>query len=311
MALSLSAASAPHLDFEALEAACKGRGLGGVELVVSASPDQRPEALVKRAKASGLTVTALRAHVLTPEILQELAQAASELKIPISVPHKALPSTEELKSAAEVLRGQQVRLFLGHGSSLESAQALVELIESAEVADAIGIAWELRPSTENLGDASAVLFAIQEHLGLVRLYGGGPEQHDQDGSGIGKVLVELALAQYRGDTVLLASSDAELPRWSNWLASRKPGGCGTAAERKLEKSGDVVVDVRPVEPRDRLDTIMGAYRSLKVGATLRLTLDHDPSCMYHLLDSTEPEGSFEFKKTADGPVIWKAEVTRR
>ncbi|MBI2393053.1 MAG: DUF2249 domain-containing protein [Deltaproteobacteria bacterium] len=71
------------------------------------------------------------------------------------------------------------------------------------------------------------------------------------------------------------------------------------------------VDVRDVEPKDRLETILGAYRVLRAGATLRLTVDHDPSCMYYMLSATEPEGSFTFRKVDDGPEVWSAEVTRR
>jgi len=41
----------------------------------------------------------------------------------------------------------------------------------------------------------------------------------------------------------------------------------------------VSLDVRPVEPKDRYERIMGAYEQLNVGDVLELTVDHDPQCM--------------------------------
>ena len=73
----------------------------------------------------------------------------------------------------------------------------------------------------------------------------------------------------------------------------------------------VELDVREVEPRDRLDTILGAYRGLSRGSMLRLTVDHDPVCMYYTLQATEPEGSFSFEIVAHGPEVWRAEVRKR
>ncbi|ODS59319.1 MAG: hypothetical protein ABS36_01960 [Acidobacteria bacterium SCN 69-37] len=68
--------------------------------------------------------------------------------------------------------------------------------------------------------------------------------------------------------------------------------------------------MRDVEPKDRLETILGAYKTLRKGATLKITVDHDPSCMYYMLEATEPAGSFAFATTEKGPVTWRAEVTR-
>jgi uncharacterized protein (DUF2249 family) len=139
----------------------------------------------------------------------------------------------------------------------------------------------------------------------VRLHGGGPEQRDQDGRGVGPLLVELAISGFGGPIVMTPSTDAERPRWRDWLSSRKSAGCGSA-----HPAGEHEVDVRDVEPRDRLGTILGAFRALPHGATLRITLDHDPSCMVYALEESEPAGSFAFRKTADGPEVWGAEVTR-
>ena len=48
-------------------------------------------------------------------------------------------------------------------------------------------------------------------------------------------------------------------------------------------SEERILDVRPVAPRDRFETIMGAYNRLDAGQELELIVDHDPKCMYYTL----------------------------
>jgi len=69
------------------------------------------------------------------------------------------------------------------------------------------------------------------------------------------------------------------------------------------------LDVRPIEPRDRFARIMGAYEALEPGATLELTVDHDPRCMYYTLQATRPE-PFRFDYLESGPEVWRVEVSR-
>lgn len=71
------------------------------------------------------------------------------------------------------------------------------------------------------------------------------------------------------------------------------------------------LDVRPVEPKHRLDTILGAYDSLSAGETLHLTVDHDPKCMYYTLDAMREPGSFTFEYLESGPEIWRVEVSKK
>lgn len=70
-----------------------------------------------------------------------------------------------------------------------------------------------------------------------------------------------------------------------------------------------LLDVRPVEPKDRFVTIMAAYDALGPGDTLDLTVDHDPKCMYYTLRAmhTEP---FRFEYLEEGPETWRVEVGR-
>ncbi len=72
----------------------------------------------------------------------------------------------------------------------------------------------------------------------------------------------------------------------------------------------VDLDVRPVEPKDRFETIMAAYDGLDAGQTLELTVDHDPKCMYYTLMATHGDGTFRFEYLEDGPETWRVHVTK-
>lgn len=296
MGLALSSLAAPELPIDALDAACRGRGLDGEELVLPRGFD--PE----RVPATGARIVALRVDSIDERSAPGLARISTKLEVPVSVPRSGAADLPAVAAAFSKVGG---RLLLGEGSHLEAMADLAATIRDANAGDSLGIAWELRPSSESLEDAGAILFAIRDRLGLVRLHGGGPEQHEQDGLGVGGVLADLALSKYAGAIVLCPSSPEKLDMWTRWLASRKATGCGTRAERET-----LDLDMRPVEPRDRYETIMGAYRALGRGATMRLTLDHDPSCMYYTLEATEAEGSFAFRRVENGPEVWRAEVTK-
>lgn len=70
------------------------------------------------------------------------------------------------------------------------------------------------------------------------------------------------------------------------------------------------LDVRPIPPKDRFEAIMAAYEALDPGATLRLTVDHDPTCMYYTLKATRGEETFRFAYLERGPEVWRVEVRR-
>ena len=301
--LSLSSEAAPHLSWHALAAACRARGLDGEELVVTG--DEAPEELAVAARAAGGRVVALRAPRLDEARASSLARASARLDVPISVPPGAIDARDLVRVTRAFARARG-RLLLGHGTRLDEALATASAVRAADAPRVLGLAWELRPSSEDLREASAVLLAVRELLGAVRLHGGGPEQRAQDGRGVGPLLVELALSGYAGPVILCPSHSGELGRWSSWLSSTKSAGCGHAAS-----SATVSLDIRDVEPRDRLETILGAYRGLASGARLELTLDHDPSCMYYTLEATEPEGSFAFEVVENGPEVWRARVTKQ
>lgn len=302
MDLLLSTTAAPELGLEAFEAACRSRGLEGCEVLLA--PGEDAAVLADRATAASARVRALRVDVLEPRAAKALAHASARLGAPVSAPADGVVLSDLPVLAAEFERAKG-RLLIGTGTDLDAMVALLARVRAAGPPSAVGIAWEVRPSTDSLDDASAVLFATREVLGLVRLHGGGPEQRAQDGRGVGALLADLALSHYDKPIVLCPSRPETLPQWAEWLASKKSAGCGS----KAEASG-LTLDVRDVEPKDRLGTILGAYKSLDRGARMELTVDHDPICMYYTLQATEADGSFAFRTVEHGPEVWRAEVTK-
>lgn len=302
MGLSLSTSAAPKIGIEAFGAACLGRGLEGGELALAAGDDA--ERLAAGLEASGSRVVTLRVETLDEPRAVALAPLAARLGAPVSVPLRGVVLGELTRIAAR-LDGAGAHLLIGVSTDLDEALVALSAVREAAGRARLGIGWDVRPSSEDLADASTVLFAVRQHLGLVRLHGGGPEQRAQEGCGVGALLADLALTGFTGPIVLCPSAPDTLPQWSSWLASRKIAGCGTRAESDL-----LALDVRDVEPRYRLEAILGAYRALARGATMRLTVDHDPSCMAYTLEATEAEGSFAFRTVENGPEVWRAEVTK-
>lgn len=70
------------------------------------------------------------------------------------------------------------------------------------------------------------------------------------------------------------------------------------------------LDVRPVEPKHRLETILGAWNNLRAGDALFLSVDHDPQCMYYTLAADYGKEAFTFEYLKSGPVDWEVKVTR-
>jgi uncharacterized protein (DUF2249 family) len=71
-----------------------------------------------------------------------------------------------------------------------------------------------------------------------------------------------------------------------------------------------LLDVRPVPPKDRYETIIGAYESLEPGTELELAVDHDPTCMYYTLKATRGDDAFDFQYLERGPEVWRVRVRK-
>lgn len=71
-----------------------------------------------------------------------------------------------------------------------------------------------------------------------------------------------------------------------------------------------MLDVRPMPPRVRHETIFDRLDELPRGATLRLVNDHDPAPLRYQLDATRP-GHFQWEYVERGPEEWAIDITSR
>jgi uncharacterized protein (DUF2249 family) len=68
------------------------------------------------------------------------------------------------------------------------------------------------------------------------------------------------------------------------------------------------LDVRPLAPRARHETIFERLDTLAVGERLRLVNDHDPAPLRYQLDATRP-GQFRWEYVEAGPEEWAIDIT--
>ncbi|HEY3485962.1 MAG TPA: DUF2249 domain-containing protein [Ilumatobacteraceae bacterium] len=68
------------------------------------------------------------------------------------------------------------------------------------------------------------------------------------------------------------------------------------------------LDVRPMPPRVRHETIFQRLDELATGETLRLVNDHDPAPLRYQLDATRP-GQFRWEYVESGPEQWAVDIT--
>lgn len=73
---------------------------------------------------------------------------------------------------------------------------------------------------------------------------------------------------------------------------------------------DLMVDIRPVPPRDRFDVIAESYRTLEPGGTLAFVFEHEPNGLTFALESVAGAGSFRISHAEVRARVWRAEVQR-
>ena len=69
-----------------------------------------------------------------------------------------------------------------------------------------------------------------------------------------------------------------------------------------------MLDVRPMPPRVRHETIFERLDELPTGATLRLVNDHDPAPLRYQLEATRPD-QFRWEYVSRGPEEWAIDIT--
>lgn len=72
---------------------------------------------------------------------------------------------------------------------------------------------------------------------------------------------------------------------------------------------NVVLDVRPIIPREKHPTIFKTFDSLSNGETLQLVNDHDPKPLYYQLTAERPD-QFVWQYVEEGPEVWKVNITK-
>ena len=71
----------------------------------------------------------------------------------------------------------------------------------------------------------------------------------------------------------------------------------------------IVLDVRPIVPREKHPTIHATFDKLKAGQSMTLINDHDPKPLYYEFNAEKP-GQFNWDYLEQGPEVWKVLITK-
>jgi uncharacterized protein (DUF2249 family) len=74
-------------------------------------------------------------------------------------------------------------------------------------------------------------------------------------------------------------------------------------------SAPTVIDVRKITPRERLETLVAAFRDLGVGDSLEIVDDHDPQALHHRLQA-EASADFSWGPLQNGPEVWRVSLRK-
>jgi hypothetical protein len=248
MQLSLSSAAAPEAALAELLAACARRGLAALELVEGHAHGLGPEwgtgdgeALRSATRGAGVALCAL--YVTSPgrHALGDAARVAAELAVPVVVPAPALVG-DLLPRAVRRCADAGAALLLAHGSDPAQVEALLEQLAALPGGESVGLAWEVRPETDDPDGMAGVPAVAGRRLRYVRLHGGGPESARQTGHGVGALMARLALARYGGPVVLTPSNPQYHYIWRAWLGRAGGWGCGS----KQSDSSLVTLENAPI-----------------------------------------------------------------
>jgi uncharacterized protein (DUF2249 family) len=80
--------------------------------------------------------------------------------------------------------------------------------------------------------------------------------------------------------------------------------------RERSEMPDLMVDIRPVPPRDRFDVIAESYNALQPGGTLAFMFEHEPNGLAFALEAVAGLGAFRVRHAALGVSAWRADVER-
>ncbi len=72
---------------------------------------------------------------------------------------------------------------------------------------------------------------------------------------------------------------------------------------------EILIDVRPMPPRERHPTIFGQWDELPEGGAILLVNDHDPLPLYYQF-AVEYAARFHWEYLDRGPELWRVRITR-
>jgi uncharacterized protein (DUF2249 family) len=72
---------------------------------------------------------------------------------------------------------------------------------------------------------------------------------------------------------------------------------------------EVLIDVRPMPPRERHPTIFRTWDGLAAGGSILLVNDHDPVPLYYQF-AAEYAGEFRWEYLDKGPEVWRVRISR-
>lgn len=75
-------------------------------------------------------------------------------------------------------------------------------------------------------------------------------------------------------------------------------------------STPVIVDVRPIPPREKHPTIFGAFDALASGESIVLVNDHDPRPLRYQFEFERPN-QFAWTPLEEGPVEWRIQISKQ
>ncbi len=70
-----------------------------------------------------------------------------------------------------------------------------------------------------------------------------------------------------------------------------------------------IIDVRPIESREKHNEIFKMFFSLKPGESMLLINDHDPKPLYYQMEA-ENKNEFDWKYIENGPETWKVNIKK-
>jgi uncharacterized protein (DUF2249 family) len=73
---------------------------------------------------------------------------------------------------------------------------------------------------------------------------------------------------------------------------------------------ELLVDIRPVPPRDRFDVIAANFHALEPGQRLAFMFDHEPNGLAFALEAVAGHGAFRVRHAEKGVRLWQADVEK-